>query len=176
MKMRNRMKIHAEIYNYTNGETYYKSFPMSDDELDKLMKSGEVMVDACGNFNFGTDFGSSVPQFNEAIKQFEEKGIQELDLSILSKTYLFNEIVEGIDNMLIIDFDAETESWASSDFYSDDDKGRTLYLGGYAGFPVSVPEPLEPYMDYGALWRDSEINMGLRCVTNNEGHYIVSLQ
>lgn len=169
------MRIEASIFNYTSRTVKNAVFPMADEELSKLMAEGEVMVDGCAEVRITGEFGVSLKEFNEAVKKFEEIGITEDELKILSKTYLFNEIVERAENRLIIDFDDETSTWSSSDFYSESDKGRVLYDADIAKFPVAVPKELEEYMDFAKLWYDNEVNMGLRCVIHDGTHYIVSM-
>ncbi len=169
------MEIKATIFNYTNHSTFNAVFPMTDEKLSELMAKGEVMVDGCAEVAITGEIGVSLKEFNEAVKKFEEIGITVDELKILSKTYLFNEIVERAENRLIIDFDDETSTWSSSDFYSESDKGRVLYDADIAKFPVPVPKELEEYMDFAKLWRDNEVNMGLRCVIHDGTHYIVSM-
>lgn len=170
------MEIKAMLYDYTNREGLSAVFPMTDEEIEKITKNKEVMVDSAEGFNFGGSFGMNLKVFNNAVKLFNENGIDLDTIKILSQTYLFEEIIDRIDNALIIDFGEETKTWSSSDISSESDKGRLLYTLGYASFPASVPEALEDYMDYAMLWRDAEINMGLRTVVTGDGQYIVSLQ
>ncbi len=169
--------VHATMYDYTRGESFGFIFPNTDEEIDKIMNTGrEIMVDDADCINITSEFGENVREFNKKVKELFDKGIQAEDLKILSHTYLFNEIMDGIDNALIINFDEETKSWSTSDFYNDSDKGRVLFDNEIASFPVKVPEELEPYMDYGMLYRDAEVNMDLREVTVDGNHYIVSLR
>ncbi len=169
------MRISAEIYNYSTQEMYTYVFPMSEERLSAVLAKGEVMVDSCTIWS-GDGVGKTLAEFNDICKKIEESGISEENLKILSQTYLIDEIVEKItggDEPTIIDFDAETEGWMASDFYSEDDKGRVLYELGYKVFPAEVPEALIDYVDYAMAWRDAEVNMGIRCVSYNGGHYLV---
>lgn len=170
------MKIKAELYNYSTRNSESAIFPMTDEEIEEIMKKGEIMVDSADGLRLEGEFGMNVKEFNDIIRLFDEKEIELADIQLLSKTYLLKEIEEGVDKILIIDFGGETAGWSSADFFSERDKGRVLYDLGVASFPVAVPEDLEEYMDYSMLWRDAEINLGLRTVVTDDGQYIVSLQ
>ncbi len=169
------MKIKATVYNYSTHKSKTVTFPLTNAQMDKLLSEGEVMVDSCEILELEGEVGMTVKEFNDIVNLFSEKQIKPEVLEILSRTYLLKEIVEYIDEITIIDYDAETTDWLSSDFYSESDKGRVIYDAAYATFPVKVPEELEEYMDYAMLWRDAEINMGLRCVTVRGNNYIVAL-
>ena len=170
-------RMNADVYNYTDREMTSMCFPMTEDKINEIMGLGkEYMVDCCEFFPIDGEYGMNLREFNEAVIKLTESGAQEQDLKILSKLYLASEILEGIDKMMIVDFDAETSNWSSADFWSESDKGRVLYEMGIASFPVPVQEELEEYMDYAALWRDAEINLGLRTISTDNGRYIVSLQ
>ncbi len=166
------MKISATLYNYTAQDTVNETFPLNSEKMQGYINSGqEIMVDSVEGATIGGEVGMSLREFNEAAKAIAESGMTDEEFKILGKTYLFKEIYEKInDSYTIIDFYGETAGWASSDFYNEGDKGRILYDLGYASFPAEVPEELEEYMDYAMLYRDTEINLGIREV---DGRYMV---
>ncbi len=162
------MQVEAGLYNYTRNEGFTTRFPMTDEQVQKVLSKGEVMVDHCSLIDIGGEVGMTVESFNEAVKQLSDAKMSATDLKELGKVYYLEEILERYpDNAFtIIDFDEETKNWSSSNIHSDSDKGRLLYELGYASFPVEVPEGLEDYMDYEILWRDTSVNMNIRETSN----------
>ncbi len=160
------------IYNYSTGDSFEKKFPMNDREYRAVMSLGEVMVDDSDLVPI--DGMVTIAELNNFAKLVKNR-ITDKDLKVLGKTYLLNEISEGLQNngFTIINFDEETQSWSCSDFCSESDKGRVLYDLQYAAFPTEVPEALEEYMDYSMLYRNASINMGIREVVSDNTHYLV---
>ena len=158
-----------EIYNYTNRQAFLQEFPTTDERVAQICNMGECMVET-------GDEELNVEYFNKMMRAVEEAGYDEKTYDILCRTYLTAEVFEKIESeypFTIVDFGEETKEWMSSNFTSENDKGLLLYEMGLISFPVEVPEELKPYMDYAALYRDAEINMGIRCVTTKDSNYLV---
>ncbi len=172
------MKLNAFAYNYTRQCAERLLFPLSDEKLAEIKaRDEELMVDECDHISV---YCMNIDEFQEFVNLINETGMEDLDLRILGKTYLITEIMDALkgadqwtDVYNVVNFSAETASWSSSDVWSESDKGRVLYNGGWALFPAEVPEELEDYMDYAMLWRDAEINMGIRTVTVDGNYYLV---
>lgn len=170
------MKIVAETYNYTTQEAGRLIFPLTSEKIDENKYAGqEIMIDGCEYFSF-LGVGKNIEEFQNFVEVINESGTSEEGLKILSKTYLPEEIYEILkdgDSFVIVDFDQETYGWSAASIISDDDKGRVLYECGYTVFPVEVPEELEDYMDYAALWRDASIGKDIRVVNVDGSGYLV---
>lgn len=167
-------QYYAVIYNYTTGTSFNAHFPMGEKRIKQIMSQGEVMVDECQNLSL-PELGMNIKEFNRLINLFNENDITKEQISILSETYLLNEITEFVENetdIHIIDFDEATKSWSSSDFWSEYDKGLVLYNEGFS-FPTEVPAALVDYMDYALLWRDCSINNSIREVSKDNHHYLI---
>lgn len=166
----------ADVYNYSNGTAFTVDFPMSEEKIAEIMKKGEVMVDDCPYVSLsGYSVGMTLTSFNNFVKLLKENNVSDEELKIYNAGgWTIDEIAEKIENggFSIIDFYDETASWSSSDFNSEDDRGRVLYQYGFR-FPADVPEELKDYMDYAMLWRDEEINSGIRAVMCNDSSYLV---
>ena len=153
----------AELYNFTIGETFYAPFPLSPDLVDSVKKSGqEIMVTAINGQSIG-EVGISVDEAADFAAELEYAGVSPEDLGTLLKTYFLSEMRDHIKSggaYAILDVGG---------LYVHDDNamGRFLYEEGYASFPVKVPEELEEYMDYAALFRDAAINMDIRRIGNS---------
>ena len=162
------------MYDYTARNSFSAELPVSEQQLTAWEATGhEMMADSCDCIRIPGDFGVSLREFNSLAMKIQEEGITKKGLRILSETYLYQEIadmVEAGEMPQIIDFQEETSSWSSSDFYDERDKGLLLYSLGLLSFPAPVPEALKEYMDYAALYRDESINSGFREVS---GRYII---
>lgn len=109
----------------------------------------------------------------------EEAGLSENDLRILSRVYLFSEILDAaksdFENVEIINFDQETSTWNNGNGVSatDENLGRVLYeYSGYNSFGCEIPEELMDYIHFEQNWISAEAE-GYRSVSVLFTDYIV---
>jgi len=99
----------------------------------------------------------------EVLRAAKEADLTEENLKVLSKTYLFSEIVEfakyGFEDIEILDFDAITNNWNNGHGVcaTEDNLGRVMYEEiGFNGFGCEIPEQLVDHIDFSANWHTAE--------------------
>jgi len=128
-----------------------------------------IIID--GDIDCGEYF--SIESLNNFLKETEV----DIDtLKILNSTYLWNEVVDMVQNetYVIYDFDAETSTWYGGSGATDTDHniGQMMYDLGYNTLPCEVPKELEDYIEWEHNWSGLE-SVGWRKTRYNGTTYIV---
>jgi hypothetical protein len=147
---------------------YAINLPMDEEKLRELLGDDEwIIIDS----PVGEEL-TNITELNELLMEIDFK-----DLMILSKTYLYNEIKEMVENgneYTIIDFDAVTANWGSGNGVPETEeyKGFVLFDQGYANLPFEHTEEMEDYIRWETVWTTAECE-NWREVRYNGNLYLV---
>lgn len=132
-----------------------KELPVADLQLED---GHEYIIVDCEEGLEPGEF-DSITELNDFLKYCADNDISEETLSILSKAYLYNEIVESVmnDNYTIINFTDETAEWnyGNGGNNNDDDIGRCLWECGYYYIPFTITEEMIDWIDWSRVWIDA---------------------
>ena len=165
------------VRNLTKNIEFSVELPMDERELDKVLNPDDeyIIVDS-EILNVGEY--DSIDELNGFLFDCKENGISLEDLEVLSATYLYNEVLEMVNNQTycIVDFDTETHGWNygnGGDFTSDFDKGMCLFdCGYYNPFNFEVTEHIHDWIDWESVWRNANTE-GWRAVRVHGTGYLV---
>lgn len=101
----------------------------------------------------------SIVELNDFLKYCAENDINEDVLSILSRAYLYKEVIEVVtsDNYTIVNFTDETTEWncGQGGNHDEEDFGRCLYESGYYMMPFEITEDMVDWIDWSRVWIDA---------------------
>ena len=146
------------------------NLPMEEGKLKALLGDDEwIIVDS----PVGEEL-TNITKLNEIVKEYNEifsNGDEMLE--ILCKTYLLSEIEDPYD-IIIINFDDETETWCcgSGAPFTDEYKGLLLHSLGLMALPFPYTEEMEDWINWEQLWFQAETE-GWREVYHKGNYYIV---
>ena len=129
--------------------------------------------------NFRVTFEvDSIDELNEFLLECKADGVNEEILGVLSRVFLYNEVIEHVrkESYRIVDFDAETSSWNcgyGGDITNDYDKGMAVFdFGFYNPFDFEMNEDIYDWIDWENVWVNATTE-GWSEVTFNDRGYLV---
>ena len=148
--------------------------PMDIEELEHELSDGEYIIIDYDEGLRPYEY-SSITELNIFLSEYCN---DEVELAILSKAFLYDEVLEMVKNesYSIINFTAETMHWGcGKDIYNEDSLGRVLHDYGVIfdwerKYPIT--EEMEDDIQWENLWRTAECN-GWQTVTYKDNDYIV---
>ena len=151
--------------------------PMDIEELENELSDGEYIIIDYDEGLRPYEY-SSITELNILLSEYCN---DEVELAILSKAFLYDEVLEMVKNesYLIINFTAETMHWGcGKDVHNEDSLGRVLHDYGVIfdwerKYPIT--EEMEDDIQWENLWRTAECN-GWQTVTYKDNDYIVHRQ
>ena len=146
------------------------NLPIEEGKLNNLLGDDEwIIVDS----PVGEEL-TNIKKLNEIIQTYNEvfSDGDEI-LQMLCKTYLLSEIEDPYD-VIIINFDEETETWCCGNGapYTDEYKGLLLHSLGLIALPFQYTEEMEDWINWEMLWNQAETE-GWREVYFKGNHYLV---
>mgnify|MGYP006939746272 FL=1 len=129
------------------------NLPMEEESLNQFLGKYEwIIVDG----EIGDDY-TDIRKLNQLLKEYGEENLRILCCS--TNNFLINELLDvDPDNFIIIDFDAETESYNGGNGVICDDwwKGYLLFKLEYEQFPFKYTDEMEDYLKFEQLWYTAE--------------------
>jgi len=173
--------MHITVRNITKDKEFEVYLPQSEEGMEKYFSSSDeyIILDSDGALD--PDEFSSIKELNHFLLECQEKEIDEETLRVLSRTYLYNEVLEKVkkDSYIIVNFDAETAGWnngSGGNFWDDDDKGLLLHELGLCRFDWEKENPITEAMEDDICWENLWINAncsGWNAVRVGDGYYLV---
>lgn len=145
------------------------NLPIEEGKLKALLGDDEwIIVDS----PVGEEL-TNITKLNEIVKTYNEIFNGDEMLEILCKTYLLREIENPYD-IIVINFDDETETWCcgSGAPFTDEYKGLLLHSLGLMALPFPYTEEMEDWIKWEMLWNQAETE-GWREVYYNGNHYLL---
>jgi len=167
------------IRNITKDNDVSINLPMETEKLTNLLGNDEwIIIDCPADCSYMGSYAelTDIMKLNEIVRLYHIVFIDEYAddmLQMLCKTYYLNEVENPCD-VIIIDFDAETETWGCGNGvpFTDEWKGLLLFTLGLAALPFPYTSEMEDWINWEMLWNQAETE-GWREVYYNGNHYIV---
>ena len=165
------------VRNLTKDRDFCIELPMDERELDKIIDPNNEYIITDSEVVNMSEY-DNIYELNEFLFDCKENGISIDTLEVLSRTYLYDEVIEMVDNLTftIVDFDSETYGWncgTGGNFSNAFDKGMCLYHAiGYKPFSFEVTEENHDWIDWSSVWTNAETE-DWREVVVNGNHYLV---
>lgn len=172
----NELRMNLTVRDITINKDFQIVLPVDDLSVyEDFRPDHEYIIIEHDNIIVPGEF-CSIQEINE-ILQVAAKRFSMQDLMIMSKTYLYEEVKQIIENgeCAIIDFDSETCGWnfGNGGNHTEEDYGRCLYEQGYNFLPELVPEGLMDYIEWEANWNSAETS-NWRAVLIDNNAYLVN--
>ena len=171
------------IRNLTKDYDTNLNLPVETDELEQILGDCEwIIIDHENTLSLGEYH--SIREVNEFLLECQDMwDVDDDTLSILSRTYLYEEVMEMVraESFTIINFTAETSGWNyghGGDIYNEDTLGRVMHDYGMIfdwerKYPIT--EEMEDDIQWENLWTTA-VCTGWRTVSYKDNDYIVHRQ